>query len=96
MRAALPGCSRLPTLPAGNALRHRQADPDARHVGHRDGIAIHRRIVERRRIDGCRLRLREDPSIGVQRRQRFDFGDRRCCRKQAGKSFFKGQHRLSR
>jgi hypothetical protein len=52
-----------------DTLRHRQTRRHAANIGNGDGIAVHGRIVERRRIDRRPLRLRQHAPGGGQRRQ---------------------------
>jgi hypothetical protein len=65
MRAAVPGASVWPTLPAG--MRCATAAPlcRRRHIGAAHGVAVHRGVVQRRHVDGGTQAGGQHPSGGA-------------------------------
>ena len=75
-----------------NALADRQADTGSAHVGDAHGVAIHRRIGERRHGNAGLLRTGEHAAGGGGQRHAADFLHRLRGGEQLGKGLFVGQH----
>jgi hypothetical protein len=92
MRAAVPGCSVEPTVPAGirwltGSVKHRHRD-----IGGTHGVTVHCRVVERRHCYGRLLGDGQNATGRSRQRQRTHFFDGLRSGEQFFQGLFKTQH----